>query len=144
MDYLRQNSSTFREWYDKVDADRSVTLTIRDATEQEMEFGVQNHFDATTSTIIFNPRNLNQGNYDLQKNGETRFFFTAASVMGHEMSHAAGHFGVIDRSCGGAHPASSRCSLRYENLIRGQLPSSARGGIRLFYDEANGTRTRSP
>jgi hypothetical protein len=40
---------------------------------------------------------------------------------------------LIDRACGGNHPGSSACSLKYENIIRGELPPSARGGVRLYY-----------
>ena len=144
VDYLKGSSATFREWFNKLDSDHSVNLTIRDATAQEMDLGVSSQFDAGSQSIILNPRNMDQSNYDLLKSGETRFIFTGASVMGHEMSHAAGHFGIVNSACGGNHPGSSTCSLRWENRIRGELPASERGGKRLYYDEGNGTRTPAP
>jgi RHS repeat-associated protein len=135
VEFLKNSSQTFREWFDKLDADHSITLTIRDATEQEMDLGSRSRFDLPSRTIIFNPRNMDQGNQDLVGRGERRFMFTGASVMGHEMAHAAGFFGLVDRTCGLDHPASNACSLRYENRIRTELPVSARGGRRLYYDQ---------
>jgi RHS repeat-associated protein len=135
VDFLREHSASFKKLYDALDADHSVHLAI---SEQSMD-GVINAFhppgdvDKTWGVIAFSTKSLNQANYELIRRGEKSWMYTAASVMSHEFAHAGGYYGKLNSSCAGRHPGSSACSLGFENLIRGELPLVARGGIRTYY-----------
>ena len=136
VDYLRENSASFRELYDKLDADHNVHLDI---SEQSMP-GVINAFhppgdvDKTWGVIAFSPTSLNQSNYDLlQQKGERSWIHTAASMMSHELAHAGGYYGKMQSSCAGMHSGSNACTLGFENQVRGELPPAARGGKRTHY-----------
>lgn len=134
--YLRSTSETFRKTYDALDADHSVHLTIRDAVGDEKDMYPSQFTPGAggQGLILFNDVNLNQQNTDLPKG--SKFIFTAASVMGHELGHAAGHWSKttgVSPSCGGNHPGSTSCSLRFENKVRSELPAAERGGTRDKY-----------
>jgi hypothetical protein len=139
--YLLENSATFRDAYNKLDNDKLVRLTIRDANDpQRAGVGESGFFCSGVNdcTIRFNDVGLNQANYNLfSKNPGSSFMFTAASVMGHEMGHAAGHWSKttgVPSSCGQRHPASNTCSVGFENKVRTDLPANAQGGQRTSYD----------
>jgi len=138
VEYLRANSETFREAYDALDNDHSVHLTIRDAVGDVEQYLYPSQFRAGkngTGLIFFNVTDLNQENTDLGR--KSSFMFTAASVMGHEMGHAAGHWSSITgvpKACE-SDPArgSGGCVVDFENRVRRDLPANARGGFRPWY-----------
>lgn len=139
--YLLEHSATFRDAYNRLDNDRSVRLTIRDAIDpQRAGLGGNDFFcsGANDCTIRFNDVSLNQANATLfSKNPTSSFMYTAASVMGHELGHAAGHWSKatgVPSSCGQLHPASNACSVEFENKVRSDLPANAQGGRRTRYD----------
>jgi hypothetical protein len=79
---------------------------------------------------------LNQANYEKLMSGDTDWIYTAASVVGHEFVHAAGHFkkaGVPCECDDDPPPGGTGCVITWENRIRRDLPKSARGGIRTEY-----------
>ena len=138
VDYLLKNSGTFKKAYEALDADHNVHLTIRDAVGDVEQNSFPSQFVAGkngTGLILFNATDLNQQNMDLGR--ASSFIFTAASVMGHEMGHAAGHWSSITgvpKGCA-SDPArgAGGCVIDFENRIRRDLPVSARGGIRPWY-----------
>jgi RHS repeat-associated protein len=132
VDYLYENSATFRAAYDRLNNDHRVQLTIRDSQDP---FEVNSFVPggAKSGTIIFNDVNLNQANYNLlQADPKANWMFTGASVLGHEMGHANAWLGNGSAACKTDSPPG--CILRFENKIRMDLPASARGGIRPRYD----------
>ncbi|MBK8245984.1 MAG: RHS repeat-associated core domain-containing protein [Gemmatimonadetes bacterium] len=137
VSYLLRNSSTFRDAYNRLDRDKSVHLTIRDANDP-LGAGVErNSFTLgagwKSGTIIFNGVGLNQANFDLfSKDPGSKWMFTAASVMGHEMGHASAWLGKGAAACRSDSPPG--CILRFENQVRSQLPANAQGGTRTRYN----------
>lgn len=135
--YLLEHSETFREAYNRLDNDRSVRLTIQDAPDPLRAGLGTNSFslgaDRKSGTILFNDVGLNMANFSLfSKDPGSKWMFTAASVMGHEMGHANAWLGNGDAGCRSDTPPS--CILKYENQVRSELPSHARGGTRTRYD----------
>ncbi len=139
--YLLKNSATFREAYNRLDNDRSVRLTIRDASDP-LKAGVgRNSFtpgaDGTSGTILFNDIGLNQANFDLfSRDPGSKWMFTAASVMGHEMGHANAWLGNGAAGCKSDNPPG--CILQFENQVRSDLPANAQGGTRTRYSTPPG------
>lgn len=131
VDYLYENSATFREAYDRLNYDHSVQLTIRDA-QGPFEFNGFAPGAGKSGTITFNDVNLNQANYNLmQADPKADWMFTGASVMGHEMGHANAWLGNGSAGCRMDSPPG--CILRFENKVRRDLPASERGGFRPRY-----------
>jgi RHS repeat-associated protein len=147
IDYLLDNSSTFKNIYQALDADPSVKLVVNEATMD----GAPNAFfrpgsvDHNWGMIQFSAKNLDQANCDLlgcdgKASAEGRhapngWIHTAASVMAHEFAHAAGHYkkAGVGSSCDDTHPRSTDCTLKVENRVRSELPQNASGGTRKEY-----------
>ena len=137
--YLLEHSSTFRDAYNKIDADHSVTLTIKDLTG-DAAHGSPSQFTCAAGgsncAIYFSAVDLNQSNVDLLKE-KAGYVMTAASVMGHEMGHAAGHFSGttgVNKECAGDPPkGGTGCVVEFENKVRSELPKNAQGGVRTKY-----------
>ena len=139
--FLMKTSETFREAYNRLDNDHSVSLTIRDARDP-LRAGVgANSFtpgaDGKSGTIVFNDIGLNQANVDLfSMDPSSGWMFTAASVMGHEMGHANAFLGNGASGCKSDSPPN--CILDFENKVRSELPANARGGTRTRYSTEPG------
>lgn len=138
--YLLEHSATFRDAYNKLDADHSVQLTIRDLTGDAVH-GSPSEFtcaenNSNNCAIYFNHAQVNWLNQDLLKEN-AGYVMTAASVMGHELGHAAGHFSNttgVNKECAGDPPkGGTGCVIDFENKVRSELPKNAQGGVRTKY-----------
>lgn len=140
VDYLNENSSTFRETFDRLNNDHSVQLTIRDAYDPDRSGAGDTGYlpgAGKTGTIRFNDVSLNQANYQLFKaDPKSSWMFTAASSVAHEMGHANAYLGNGPAACKTDSPP--RCILRYENKVRSELPAGQGGGTRTRYDTQPG------
>jgi hypothetical protein len=134
------SNQTFREVYNRLDRDRSVHLTIRDADDPDRTgLGDTRYLQGPgkSGTIRFNDISLNQVNFDLfTKDRTPSWMFTAASSLAHELGHANAFLGNGPAACKGDSPPG--CILGFENRIRSELPASERGGIRTRYDTEPG------
>ncbi len=138
VNYLMARSETFRLAYEKIGADHSITLTINDLVGSDAQAFPSQFVGSACGNICaiyFSAVDLNQGNMDLP--GDSKYVFTAASVMAHEFGHAAGHFSKttgIDPSCGAdPAPGGTGCIIDFENKVRAELPKGEGGGAREKY-----------
>jgi hypothetical protein len=135
--YLYQHSKTFRETYDRLNNDKSVQLTIRDAHDPERAGVGDNRFvygGGRSGTIRFNDVSLNQANRDLfSSDPGSSWMFTAGSVMAHEMAHADAYLGAGPEAC--KSDQNSTCAIEYENEVRAE---TGNGGERTRYSTTPG------
>lgn len=136
--YLLARSETFRSAYERMDADHSITLTINDLVGSDAQAFPSQFVGpecGNTCAIYFNAVDLNQGNLDLPR--DSKYVFTAASVMAHELGHAAGHFSKttgVNPACGAdPAPGGTGCVIDFENKVRAELPAGEGGGTREKY-----------
>lgn len=129
IEYLRENSTTFRELYDKLDATKKYTVFI------DRREGHGNTHDGRTdgvSIINFDVGQIND--FNAQQGRSPAWIMTAAAALAHEVGHAGGEAGFLPQHCG-SDPAGGYggCIIDFENKIRSELPQNARGGRRPHY-----------
>ena len=133
--WLMNHSPTVRRTIERMAADRSVSVTVRDA-RSALEAYNGNSFTATgpqSGVIIVSPIGTDQANFDLALTGnDKKWIHTVATDLAHELGHAAGHLGQLPPQCAGDPPTGkSGCIIAFENKIRQELGGSA--GLRAEY-----------
>jgi hypothetical protein len=134
VDWLLENSPTFRSTFNALHDDPAVHLTIRDPVGAEWElYGSQfTPGEKGRGLILFNLRDMVQKNMDLLAVGSD-WLHSGPSTMGHELGHAAAHYGKLDAACANDPPrGGTGCIIGFENTIRAE--TGEHGGKRTEYE----------